>query len=100
MVLTSFLDAVDRLRWRHREIDDTAIEFFRAHDPEEAYQLARRLMRLARTEGDPVMERFHARVAVRISELTGRRIGRSGSGNALYGEPTRIIDGERTMRVR
>lgn len=37
----SFLDAVDRLRWRHREIDGTAIEFFRSPDPEEAYQLAR-----------------------------------------------------------
>ncbi len=100
MVLISVLDAVDRLRWRHREIDDTAIEFFRGHDPEEAYQLARRLMRLARSQGDPVMEKFHAKVAVRISELTGRQIGRSGSRDGLYGEPRRIIEGERTIRVR
>lgn len=40
-VLMSFLDAVDRLRWHHKEIDSTAIEFFGAPDPEEAYQLAR-----------------------------------------------------------
>ena len=46
------------------------------------------------------MKKFHASDAVRISELRGGHIGRSGSPDALYGETTRIIDGERAIHVR
>jgi hypothetical protein len=57
-------------------------------------------MRLARTEGNLAMKKFYGSVAVRISELRGGHIGRSGSPDAPYGKPTRIIDGERPIHVR
>ncbi|MCA3585364.1 MAG: hypothetical protein IOC90_13295 [Methylocystis sp.] len=46
------------------------------------------------------MKKFYGSVAVRISELRGGHIGRSGSPDALFGEPTRIIDGDRPIHVR
>ena len=40
-----------------------------------------------------------ARVAMRIADVTGRRIGPIDSGQQRYVEPTRKMDGERTKPV-
>jgi hypothetical protein len=99
MVFRELLNLVDRWRPREKLIDQLAIEFLQDHDPENAYQQARKLMRLSRAKGDRSMEKLHAKVAVRIAALIGRRIGGRGAGDALYGQPTRMIDGERTLRT-
>jgi hypothetical protein len=99
MVFRELLNFIDRYRPRERLIDQLAIEFLQDHDPEVAYQQARKLMRLSREKGDRAMEKLHAKAAVRIAALTGRRIGGRDAGDALYGQPTRMIDGDRTLRL-
>jgi predicted adenine nucleotide alpha hydrolase (AANH) superfamily ATPase len=99
MMVRRLLNLLDRFRPREQFVDETAIEFVQDYEPEEAYQQARKLMRLSRENGDRAMETFHAQVAVRIAALTGRRIGGRDAGDALYGQPTRMIDGGRTLRI-
>jgi hypothetical protein len=95
IVFRDLLNILDRFRPRERFIDEVAIEFLQDHEPEEAYHQARQLMRLARDQHDRAMEKLHARVAA----LTGRRIGGKDTGEELYGQPTRMIDGGRTTRI-
>jgi hypothetical protein len=99
VMIRTLLNFLDRFRPRERVIDETAIEFLQDHEPEEAYQQARMLMRLSRQNGDRAMKKFHAKVAVRIASLTGRRIGGKYAGDDLYGQPTRMIDSCRTLRI-
>ena len=81
-------------------VDAEAISLIRASaDDEAAYQTARKLMRMARDEGDRQATTLYARVAVRIADVTGRRIGSDRDVGERYGEPTREIDGERTRRL-
>jgi hypothetical protein len=99
MALRNLLNLIDRFRPREKLIDELAIEFVQDHDPEAAYSQARKLMRLSREREDRAMEKLHARVAVRVAALTGRRIGGKDAGDALYGRPSRMIDGDRTIRI-
>jgi secreted PhoX family phosphatase len=99
MVFRGLLNFVERFRPREKLIDQLAIEFLQDHEPEEAYQQARQVMRLSRDQRDWTMEKLHAKVAVRIAAITGRRIAGKDAGEELYGQPTRMIDGTRTMRI-
>ncbi len=82
-------------------IDAEAISLIRsAADDEAAYQTARQLMRMARDRGDRQATQLYARVAVRIADVTGRRIGPNRDVGERYGPPTRQIEGERTVPRR
>jgi hypothetical protein len=84
--------------WCRRQalIDSEAISLLQsAADPEDAYQTARKLMRLAREQGDQVTESLFAKIAVRIACVTGRVIGKGISPR--YAMPTYMIDGDRIV---
>jgi hypothetical protein len=105
-IMLTVPDILDRLpiigTWRRRAlfIDAEAISLIReARDNETAYQTARNLMRLARARGDREATALYSRVAVRIADVTGRRIGKGGP-EPRYGIPSREIDGEVTRPRR
>jgi hypothetical protein len=95
------LDIVPFLRTRRvREtiVDTETVSLLRsATNNEAAYQTARDLMRLARDRGDHETAMLYTRVAIRIAEITGRAIGKGVSPR--YGQPTRVIEGDRTKRI-
>ncbi len=99
----SLVDMLPFMRLRRAQeaiVDAEAISLIRsASDDEAAYQTARSLMRMAREQGDRQATTLYARVAVRIADVTGRRIGPGRDVGERYGEPTREIDGERTRRL-
>jgi hypothetical protein len=97
----NLLDIVPFLRTRRiREtiVDTETISLAQsATNDEAAYQTARDLMRLARDRGDHETAMLYMRVAIRIAEITGRAIGKAISPR--YGQPTRVIEGDRTKRI-
>lgn len=100
-LLRDLFDIVPFLRTRRvREavIDTETVSLLgSATNNEAAYQSARDLMRLARNRGDHEMAMLYTGVAIRIAETTGRAIGKGVSPR--YGEPTRVIEGDRTKRI-
>ncbi len=85
-------------RVRETIVDTEAVSLLRsATNDEAAYQTARDLMRLARDRGDHETATLYTRVAIRIAEITGRAIGKGVSPR--YGQPTRVIEGDRTKRI-
>jgi hypothetical protein len=54
-------------------------------------------MRLAREKSDRNAETLYAKVAVRITSVTGRAIGKGISPR--YATPTHVIDGDRIVRM-
>lgn len=98
--LLNLIPIIHRRRAREAAVDAEALWLIRAHDTgEAAYQQARDVARLARERGDRDGAWLYARVAMRIADVTGRRIGPIDSGQQRYVEPTRKIDGERTKPV-
>jgi hypothetical protein len=94
------LPVIGPFRRRELVVDAEAISLIRAStDDEAAYQTARDLMRLARDRADHRAETLYAKVAVRIADVTGRRIGKGGP-EPRYGIPSREIDGEVTRPRR
>lgn len=95
-------DLIPFVRFRRAQaafVDAEAISLIRSSaDDEAAYQTARKLMRMAREQGDRQATKLYSLVAVRIAEVTGRQIGKEIEGDR-YGPPTRVIDGERTRPV-
>lgn len=95
----ALLDLIPFMRLRRAKaaiVDAEAISLIRSSaDDEAAYQTARKLMRMAREQGDRQATQLYSLVAVRIAEVTGRQIGKEIEGNR-YGPPTRVIDGDRT----
>ena len=79
-------------------VDGEAISLIRSSaNDEAAYQTARRLMRMARERGDQETMTLYTRVALRIADVTGRAIGKGVAPR--YGQPTRVIEGDRTKRI-
>lgn len=98
--LLDLIPFIHRRRAREAVVDAEAVWLIRAHDTgEAAYQQARDVSRLAREQGDRDSAWLYARVAMRIADVTGRRIGPIDSGQQRYVEPTRKIDGEGTKPV-
>jgi hypothetical protein len=102
MKLFSFVDffPFTPVRRAHEAfVDAEAISLIRsAKDDETAYQQARQVMRLARERGDFQAAKLYTRIAIRISEVTGRQIGPSDAVGERYQEPTRRIDADKTVR--
>ncbi len=95
----SMLDVIPFFR-RRKELDEVidaeTISLLSKADEEGAYQTARKLMRLARENGDRLSEKIYGKVAVRIAEVTGRRIGPKTYEDRRSISPTRRIEGCRT----
>jgi hypothetical protein len=80
-------------------VDAEAISLIRsAKDDETAYQQARQVMRFVHELGDFQTAKTYTRIAIRISEATGRQIGPSDAVGERYQEPTRRIDADKTVR--
>lgn len=95
--LLGLIPFIHRRRAQEAVVDAEAISIIRAHDTSEAaYQQARDVSRFAHQQGDRDGARLYARVAMRITDVTGRTIGPVDSGQQRYGKPTREIDRERT----
>jgi hypothetical protein len=64
-------------RWRiYREfVQSEAFALLQTHGDEQAYRVARSLMRLARAKGDRKTPKHFSRVALEIARLTNREIG-------------------------
>lgn len=84
---------------RRRAVDAETIQILGELVEEDAYQRARALSRLAREKRDHEMEVFFRKVARRISQVTGRRVGPKEYGERRYGDPTHRIDGEEIVRI-
>jgi hypothetical protein len=85
-------------RMRETIVDTETVSLLRSTTNDEAvYQSARDLMRMARDRGDHEMATLYTGVAIRIAEITGRAIGKGVSPR--YGQPTRVIEGDRTKRI-
>lgn len=99
MTLLDRLPLIGHMRRRQALIDTEAIGLLRASDNHEsAYQMARKLMRLAREQGDWTMETLFAKVAVRVAAVTGRAIGKGISPR--YSTPTHMVYGDRIVPSR
>lgn len=103
--LTWFSESFLRtIRWRELDVlvDQEAISLVETREKEDAYQTARALERARQTEGGWRMARFFAKVAVRVADLTGRRIGPVDTygGESRYGPARRRVNNGRTERIR
>ena len=102
MSLLDWLPWIANWHARRALVEAEAIELVARHAPEEAYQLARSLMKFARSKDDDTMDAFYSKVALIVADLTGRNIGPidTYAGQERYGPPRREIVGDRTRRVR
>ena len=97
---------IARRKTRLEAIDAEAIALLaeaRETDPSEhnaAYGQARDLMRLSRSKDDAELERFYAKVAVRIAAVIGRRIGPKEYLESRDVPPTLRIENGRLTRIR
>ncbi len=83
-------------------IDADVIAFLDQNDNDGAYQLARTLERKAGQRNDRTTARHFRIVALRITEVTGRTIGKIDTrhGDQRYRKPSRVIENGRTRRIR
>lgn len=85
---------------RRRAIDAEAITLLReVDDPVEAYTLARKLMKLARTRNERALEILYAGAAKRISKVAGVRFGMKEWDETREFTPTHRIEGDRIIRI-
>ena len=95
-----------RRKARQEAIDAEAITLLAEADkkyPGEhyaAYSQARALMRLSRSKEDAELERFYAKVAVRIAAVVGRRIGPKEYLESRDIPPTLRIENGRLVKLR